>query len=157
MWIISRPVWNEKERKRIRSSPNAGVATVVTSLAKNGGRLVAQGGVEVVVGFLWYIRRRRDWRQWFLSLARRRVDGWGLCCSYLWQCWGSDGWKHYGERERRERIVDWKKNKLGREAGVFVNFAPDLFFILRLWNPSLFIEVEEEHFVFNGVKSWPFI
>jgi hypothetical protein len=53
----------------------------------------------------------------------------------------------------RERIVDGKKNKLGREAGVFVNFAPDLFFILRPWNPSIFIGVEEGHFVFNGVKS----
>jgi hypothetical protein len=49
-----------------------------------------------------------------------------------------------GEKKTGDKLVFWPI------------LASD-FFVLKPWNPPLFIGAEEEYFVFNGAKSWPFI
>jgi hypothetical protein len=56
--------------------------------------------------------------------------------------------------ETRERLGTGKKKIRGDD---FLSTLDPDFYFLNAWNPPLFIEVEEEDFVFTGAKYWPLI
>jgi len=83
-------------------------------------------------------------------LCRRWKDGLvkEVNCTWSQRCWGGGVWEH--DRERRGETIMAKKT-WGKGCFFFLFFLP-IFFLIRPWNPLVFIEGGKGAFCFNGVK-----
>ena len=87
---------------------------------------------------LWWKKRRRDWQWSFLLSTRRWVNG-GVYVVVIHGCAEVVATKNMVERDKRERELSVKrKGKLGSEVG-FLSTLHSILFMLRAWNPILFI------------------